>query len=76
MAGPRRPTCCACRVTPGSRSFLFFGQVHEHKGVEDLLAAAGAAPGGRGLQLTVAGRCADPALAARLERLARPLGPR
>lgn len=62
--------------TPGPRRFLFFGQVHEHKGVEDLLAAVGAVPGDRDLRVIVAGRCADPALAARLERLARPLGAR
>lgn len=62
--------------TPGPRHFLFFGQVHEHKGVEDLLAAVAAVPADRDLRVTVAGRCADPALAARLERLARPLGRR
>jgi glycosyltransferase involved in cell wall biosynthesis len=54
---PRPPTHLLC-----------FGQVAAYKGVEDLLEVVGtlAAP----ITVTVAGRCPDPGLRARLERLA------
>ncbi|WP_217915589.1 glycosyltransferase family 4 protein [Miltoncostaea marina] len=63
---------------PGPRRLLFLGQVLEHKGVEDLLAAMRAAGEGAGadLRLVVAGRCPDRALAGRLRALAAPLGGR
>jgi glycosyltransferase involved in cell wall biosynthesis len=48
---------------------LFFGKVLEYKGVEDLLAAAATLPG---VDVTIAGECSDPQLAARLHELAGP----
>jgi O-antigen/teichoic acid export membrane protein/glycosyltransferase involved in cell wall biosynthesis len=51
----------------GPRTFLFFGRIEPYKGVEDLLAAFTALPGGLDVRLVVAGSCPDPALAARLE---------
>ncbi|MGW3346942.1 glycosyltransferase [Nonomuraea rubra] len=51
----------------GPRTFLFFGRIEPYKGVEDLLAAFAALPGGLDVRLVVAGACPDPALAARLE---------
>jgi glycosyltransferase involved in cell wall biosynthesis len=62
------------RREPGAggppRRLLFLGQVHEYKGVEDLLAAIALLPPGAPVRLTVAGRCPDPALGARLRALA------
>ncbi|HUZ38671.1 MAG TPA: glycosyltransferase family 4 protein [Streptosporangiaceae bacterium] len=60
----------------GPRRFLFFGKVREYKGVEDLLAAFAALPGGTAAHLTVAGECWDPDLRPALMALARPLGDR
>ncbi|MFB4283735.1 glycosyltransferase [Nonomuraea sp. MTCD27] len=66
----------------GPRTFLFFGRIEPYKGVEDLLAAFTALPGGacageptapeRGpdVRLVIAGSCPDAALAARLEATA------
>jgi glycosyltransferase involved in cell wall biosynthesis len=48
------------------REFLFFGNVTEYKGVEDLLAAYSALPAHIRARLTVAGQCADPQLRTRL----------
>lgn len=60
--------------TPGAdadaRRFLFFGRVHEYKGVDDLLKAFAALPGDVGAHLTVAGQCDDPKLRSRLRSLA------
>jgi glycosyltransferase involved in cell wall biosynthesis len=58
----------------GPRRFLFFGRVQPYKGVADLLAAFAALPGGVCAQLTIAGQCDDPLLAARLQDLARRCG--
>ena len=60
----------------GPRQFLFFGQVHEYKGVEDLLAAFATVPASVPARLIVAGQCPDPALRARLRTLARGAGDR
>ncbi|TMR10944.1 glycosyltransferase [Nonomuraea turkmeniaca] len=49
------------------RTFLFFGRIEPYKGVEDLLAAFTALPGGLDVRLVIAGSCPDAALAARLE---------
>ena len=77
--GPLGPAPSAGTLrTPGSpgsgegpRQFLFFGKVEEYKGVEDLLAAFLALPGGIPARLTVAGQCDDPRLRSRLHELAR-----
>jgi glycosyltransferase involved in cell wall biosynthesis len=79
--GPMPPARPAASLrTPGSgdgpRQFLFFGQVHEYKGVEDLLAAFTALPAGEAARLTVAGQCDDPELRSRLGTLARGCGER
>ena len=50
----------------GPREFLFFGTVAGYKGVEELLTAFGGLPAGTPARLTVAGRCDDPELQARL----------
>lgn len=60
----------------GPRQFLFFGQIHDYKGVEDLLAAFAELPPETAARLTVAGQCPDPALAARLRALAGRCGGR
>jgi glycosyltransferase involved in cell wall biosynthesis len=79
--GPLVPTgpAAALRI-PGSgdgpRQFLFFGQVHEYKGVEDLLAAFAALPADVAARLVVAGQCADPGLRSRLTALAHDCGGR
>lgn len=79
--GPMPPTLPAGSLrTPGSgdgpRQFLFFGQVHEYKGVEDLLAAFASLAASPAVRLTVAGQCADPALRSRLHELAGRCGGR
>jgi glycosyltransferase involved in cell wall biosynthesis len=79
--GPMPASCPAASLrTPGSgdgpRQFLFFGQVHEYKGVEDLLAAFLTLPAGAAAHLTVAGQCHDPELRSRLDTLARGCGER
>jgi glycosyltransferase involved in cell wall biosynthesis len=79
--GPMAPPGPAASLrTPGSgagpRQFLFFGQVHEYKGVEDLLAAFTALPAGEAVRLTVAGECPDPGLRSRLDALAQGCGDR
>jgi glycosyltransferase involved in cell wall biosynthesis len=58
----------------GPRRFLFFGRVQPYKGVADLLAAFAALPGDVAGQLTIAGQCDDPRLAACLRDLARRCG--
>jgi glycosyltransferase involved in cell wall biosynthesis len=66
--------------TPGDggrpRRFLFFGQIREYKGVEDLLAAFLAVPDDVAARLTIAGQCDDPELRSRLRALARTDGAR
>jgi glycosyltransferase involved in cell wall biosynthesis len=57
--------------SPGPRRLLFFGQVLEYKGVEDLVAATALMPTDVSFRLTVAGRCPDPELRRRLEDAAR-----
>jgi glycosyltransferase involved in cell wall biosynthesis len=57
------------RVPPSDerpREFLFFGNVTEYKGVEELLAAYCALPAQIHAGLTIAGQCADPELRTRL----------
>lgn len=76
--GPFRPPVptASLRVPgteDGPRTFLFFGKVHEYKGTADLLAAF-AALARNDARLTVAGRCDDPALRSRLEKLAEGCG--
>jgi glycosyltransferase involved in cell wall biosynthesis len=58
------------------RRFLFFGGVHEYKGVDDLLTAFAALPDDIVAHLTVAGKCEDPRLRSRLYALARQAGDR
>jgi glycosyltransferase involved in cell wall biosynthesis len=55
---------------------LFFGQVREHKGVEDLLEAMSVVPEAVLVCLVVAGECPDPELRGRLEALAGRCGDR
>jgi glycosyltransferase involved in cell wall biosynthesis len=57
-------------------SLLFFGQVREHKGVEDLLEAMALVPRSVEVRLLVAGDCPDRELADRLATLARRCGER
>jgi glycosyltransferase involved in cell wall biosynthesis len=57
-------------------SVLFFGQVREYKGVEDLLEAMALVPRSVEVRLLVAGDCPDRALADRLAPLARRCGGR
>jgi glycosyltransferase involved in cell wall biosynthesis len=60
--------------TPGegqqARQFLFLGKIRPYKGVDTLLEAFAALPGELDAYLTVAGECADQALAAQLTGLA------
>ena len=80
--GPFAPPVPAASLRrPGSgsdgyRQFLFFGQVEEYKGVEDLLRAFASLPGNVPAQLTVAGECGDPGLRSRLWELAGQCGGR
>ena len=79
--GPMPPASPAGSLRmPGSgeepRQFLFFGQVHEYKGVEDLLVAFAGLPGDVAAQLTIAGHCSDPSLRSRLHTLAGRCGGR
>lgn len=73
------PSPTSLRV-PGSddrvRQLLFFGNVEEYKGVDDLLAAFAALPDDLEVRLTVAGRCDDPALRSRLVALSQEAGGR
>jgi glycosyltransferase involved in cell wall biosynthesis len=73
--GPLSPQIDAARLRPPGASgpplkLLFFGQVLEHKGVEDLLEAMTLVPAQTAVELVVAGECPDPALQARLNALA------
>jgi glycosyltransferase involved in cell wall biosynthesis len=54
----------------GTRRLLFFGNIREYKGVDDLLAAFAALPPHLDARLTVAGRC-DETLRPLLTKLAR-----
>jgi glycosyltransferase involved in cell wall biosynthesis len=79
--GPLVPSRSAASLRiPGSgdgpRQFLFFGQVHEYKGVEDLLAAFATLPADVDARLLVAGQCPDPGLRSRLTALACDCGRR
>jgi glycosyltransferase involved in cell wall biosynthesis len=60
----------ASRSGGGPRRLLFFGNIREYKGVDDLLVAFAALPPGLDVQLTVAGQCDDPALRSILAELA------
>jgi glycosyltransferase involved in cell wall biosynthesis len=78
--GPLAPVPPAAALpVPGSgsgpRRIVFFGKILEYKGAEDLLSAFAALPSGTAAELTVAGQCDDPAVAARLRALARADGP-
>jgi glycosyltransferase involved in cell wall biosynthesis len=57
-------------------SLLFFGQVREYKGVEDLLEAMALVPRSVEVRLLVAGECPDRTLADRLATSARRCGER
>jgi glycosyltransferase involved in cell wall biosynthesis len=74
--GPIGPTLDTVSLDiPGAtdepRRFLFFGRVHDYKGVEDLLTAFMAMPHDVVAHLTVAGQCSDSGLRSRLSALAR-----
>ena len=56
--------------TPGQRRFLFFGQVRDYKGVEELIVAATQVPAETQFTVMIAGDCGDSVLRERLERLA------
>ena len=75
---PAGPT--ASLPTPGAGGrpcqFLFFGQVLEYKGVEELLRAFADMTEGVAARLTVAGDCPDARLRSRLQALARSGGER
>jgi glycosyltransferase involved in cell wall biosynthesis len=66
--------------TPGAgdrpREFVFFGQILEYKGVDDLLTAFLVMPDDIAAHLTIAGQCKDPELRSRLHALARRGGAR
>lgn len=68
--GPLAPASPGLLRAPGSgdrpRQFLFFGNVAEYKGVEELLAAFAGLPPWLDARLTVAGQCRDHALRERL----------
>jgi glycosyltransferase involved in cell wall biosynthesis len=73
--GPVDPSvdAAALRAPGAGRStlkLLFFGQVWEYKGVEDLLEALAAIAGEVAVWLRVVGHCPDPRLARRLRELA------
>jgi glycosyltransferase involved in cell wall biosynthesis len=68
---PPRP-----RAGDGTCRFLFFGQVREYKGVDDLLTAFLALPDDVAAQLTIAGKCDDLGLWTRLHGLAARAGTR
>ncbi len=79
--GPLRPTVDAGTLRqPGTGGrplrLLFFGQVREYKGVEDLLEAMTLVPQTASVSLLVAGDCPDAALRARLTTLAGRCGDR
>jgi glycosyltransferase involved in cell wall biosynthesis len=79
--GPLSPHVDACTLRPpgsGGRPLrlLFFGQVREHKGVEDLLDAMTLVSQAVPVALLVAGECPDAALRQRLTTLARSCGDR
>jgi glycosyltransferase involved in cell wall biosynthesis len=73
------PSAASLRI-PGAgdaaRRFLFFGRVHEYKGIDDLITAFAAMPDDVAAHLTVAGQCDDPRLRSRLNALSRRGGAR
>ena len=66
----------ASRNAGRPRRFLFFGRVHEYKGVEELLAAFRDLPSDVAAELMVAGQCRDQTLQSRLQALAQGGAPR
>lgn len=58
------------RGANGPRRLLFFGNIREYKGVDDLLAAFAELPSSLDVRLTVAGQCDDPELRSNLAELA------
>jgi glycosyltransferase involved in cell wall biosynthesis len=79
--GPLGPDVDASTLRPPGTggqplSLLFFGQVREHKGVEDLLDAMTLIPQEISVRLLVAGECRDVALADRVRALAGRCGDR
>jgi glycosyltransferase involved in cell wall biosynthesis len=80
--GPLQPELDASTLRPpgadGARplKLLFFGQVLEYKGVEDLLEAVAAIPSTAPVRLLVAGQCRDALLAERLHDVALRAGER
>jgi glycosyltransferase involved in cell wall biosynthesis len=79
--GPLEPTVDASVLRPPGadrsvRKLLFFGQVVEYKGVEDLLGAMIEVPSALPVLLTVAGQCDDEALRESLSATAALAGDR
>jgi glycosyltransferase involved in cell wall biosynthesis len=79
--GPLSPAVDPCTLRqPGTGGqplrLLFFGQVREYKGVEDLLEAMSLVPRAVPVALLIAGDCPDAALRERLEALAGRCGDR
>lgn len=64
------------RPRAGITTLLFFGQIHEYKGVEDLLQAVSRIPSSVPIRLLVAGECRDSDLRERLWVLAKRCGER
>lgn len=73
LTGPRR---AASPPRSDVRRLLYFGNVRDYKGVEDLLRAAARVPVHVRFMLDIVGGCPDPALRARLEQLALAAGER
>lgn len=78
--GPMQVRRGPCRgPTPahtGARRLLYFGNVRDYKGVDDLLVAAAGIPADVGFTLDVVGECPEPILRQRLEQLAAAAGER
>jgi glycosyltransferase involved in cell wall biosynthesis len=64
------------RPTVGTLSLLFFGQVSEYKGVEDLLDALSRLPPSASVRMLIAGECRERHLRERLTLLAERCGER
>jgi glycosyltransferase involved in cell wall biosynthesis len=73
---PRAATSSALLPTGGQLSLLFFGQVIEYKGVEELLAALSLVASSVSIRLLIAGECRDTDLRDRLRLLAERCGER
>jgi glycosyltransferase involved in cell wall biosynthesis len=74
-ATPANPAPRPSRAN-GTRELLFFGNVFEYKGVEELLQALSRLPESHRVHLTVAGQCGDAGLRSRIEAIAEEAGER